>query len=52
MGVLDYCIEDIKYRIEACEAVDKEKNNFNKKACGSRKKIWDVKKLSPKLHDW
>jgi hypothetical protein len=42
MEVLDYCIEDIKYRIEACEAVDKEKNNFNKKVAEFRAFIFSV----------
>ncbi|HQD63413.1 MAG TPA: hypothetical protein PK894_07445 [Defluviitoga sp.] len=42
MGVLDYCIEDIKYRIEACEAVDKEENNFNKKVAEFRAFIFSV----------
>jgi len=42
MEVLDYYIEDIKYRIEACEAVDKEKNNFNKKVAEFRAFIFSV----------
>ena len=42
MEVLDYCIEDIKYRIEACEAVDKEENNFNKKVTEFRAFIFSV----------
>ena len=42
MGVLDYCIEDIKYRIKACEDVDKEKNNFNKKVAEFRAFIFSV----------
>jgi len=41
MDVLDYCIEDIKYRIEACKAVDKE-NNFNKKVSEFRAFIFSV----------
>lgn len=42
MEVLDYYIEDIKYRIEACQTVDKEKNNFNKKVAEFRAFIFSV----------
>ncbi len=42
MEILDCCIEDIKYRIEACEAVDKEKNNFNKKVAEFRAFVFSV----------
>ena len=41
MEVLDYCIEDIKYRIETCQAVDKE-NNFNKKVSEFRAFIFSI----------
>ena len=42
MEVLDYYIEDIKYRIEACQTVDKEKNNFNKKVAEFRAFIFSI----------
>ena len=41
MEVLDYYIEDIKYRIEACQAVDEEKN-FNKKVAEFRAFIFSI----------
>jgi len=41
MEVLDYYIEDIKYRIEACQAVDEE-NNFNKKVAEFRAFIFSI----------